>query len=254
MSDTGYETDSVRSYNFPNNDPEQDREDVAHALIASFCYRLHFASIGRNPQNILDMGTGTGIWAIGSVDLSPIQPLWVPPNSMALPPNHFDYIHSRHMVMAIRDWPKLMRRALNHLKPGGWMETQEIHHRPCCRNGSMPPDHPVAQYWGLVSDGLAGLGIDSDATLLLADMLRDAGFINVTTRIFDVPIGRAILLDGAQPIALGPMTRGLKWSREQVEMRLVEVRRAYMDEWVHSYMPLYIICGQKPEEGMSLGI
>jgi len=28
---------------------------------------------------------------------------------------------------------------------------------------------------------------------------------------------RAILLDGAQPIALGPLTRGLKWSREQVE-------------------------------------
>jgi hypothetical protein len=99
--------------------------------------------------------------------------------------------------------------------------------------------------------------------------MRDAGFVKVTTRIFYVPIGRwpknntlklvgsywrAILLDGAQPIALGPMTRGLKWSREQVEMRLVDVRRAYMDEWVHSYMPLHIICGRKPEEGMSVGI
>jgi hypothetical protein len=151
----------------------------------------------------------------------------------------------------------------SHLKPGGWIETQEIHHRPYCRDGSMLLDHPVAQYWGLVSDGLDGLGVDSDATLLLADMMRDAGFVNVTTRIFYVPIGkwpknktlklvgsywRAILLDGAQPIALGPMTRGLKWSREQVEMQLVEVRRAYMDEWVHSYMPLYIVCGQKPEE------
>jgi hypothetical protein len=55
---------------------------------------------------------------------------------------------------------------------------------------------------------------------------------------------RAILLDGAQPIALGPMTRGLKWSRGQVEVWVVNIRRAYMDEWVHSYMPLYIICGQ----------
>jgi hypothetical protein len=50
---------------------------------------------------------------------------------------------------------------------------------------------------------------------------------------------RAILLDGAQPIALGPLIRGLKWSREQVETRLVEVRKGYMDEWVHIYMPLY---------------
>jgi hypothetical protein len=90
------------------------------------------------------------------------------------------------------------------------------------------------------------------ATVLLADMMRDAGFINVTTRIFHVPIGRwpknkgLKMVDGAQPIALGPLTRGLKWSREQVEMRLVEVRKGYMDEWVHSCMPLYVIYGQKP--------
>ncbi|PVH71597.1 hypothetical protein DL98DRAFT_434846, partial [Cadophora sp. DSE1049] len=99
------------------------------------------------------------------------------------------------------------------------------------------------------------------------DIMRDAGFIYVTTRIFYVPIGRwpknkmlkvvglyrrAILLDGAQSIALGPLTRGLKWSREQVEMRLMEVRKAYTDEWVHSHMPLYIIYGQKPEEGMGM--
>ena len=56
------------------------------------------------------------------------------------------------------------------------------------------------------------MGVNSDAILLLADMMRDVGFINVMTRIFHVPIGRwpknkvlkmvglawrAILLDGA---------------------------------------------------------
>lgn len=56
------------------------------------------------------------------VDLSPIQPNWVPPNVRFMvddvespwlhPKNHFDYIHSRHMVLGIRDWPKLMRQAL----------------------------------------------------------------------------------------------------------------------------------------------
>ena len=49
------------SYNFPNNDLEQDRENIAYALITSFCDRLHFAPIGANPQNVLDIGTGTGI-------------------------------------------------------------------------------------------------------------------------------------------------------------------------------------------------
>jgi hypothetical protein len=93
LSDAGYETDtigtsttSLRSsirnyvfengrryhkyregaYNFPNDDAEQEREDMKHAMMVNLCQTLHFAPIGDNPQNILDMGTGTGIWAIES--------------------------------------------------------------------------------------------------------------------------------------------------------------------------------------------
>lgn len=55
------------------------------------------------------------------IDLSPIQPDWLPPNVRFLvddvesswlhPRNHFDYIHSRHTVMAIRDWHRLLEQA-----------------------------------------------------------------------------------------------------------------------------------------------
>ena len=54
------------TYNFPNEDSEQDREDMKHAMILDLCQRLHFAPLDDNPQNVLDMGTGTGIWAIES--------------------------------------------------------------------------------------------------------------------------------------------------------------------------------------------
>jgi hypothetical protein len=92
--DAGYETDSIGStsasitssvrdfafengrryhkfregsYNFPNDPSEQEREDMKHAMMVNLLGgRLHFAPIGDNPQNILDMGTGTGIWAIES--------------------------------------------------------------------------------------------------------------------------------------------------------------------------------------------
>jgi len=82
---------------------------MKHAMVKMLCGQLFFAPIGDNPQQILDMCTGTGIWAIESkiiqtckldrarsnlaavgdlfdsgnvlgVDLSPIQPEWVPPN------------------------------------------------------------------------------------------------------------------------------------------------------------------------------
>lgn len=55
------------------------------------------------------------------VDLSPIQPTWVPPNVKFMVDdvespwlhrrNHFDYVHGRHIVMAIRNWDALMSRA-----------------------------------------------------------------------------------------------------------------------------------------------
>jgi methylase of polypeptide subunit release factors len=54
------------TYNFPNEDSEQDREDMKHAMMVNLCQVLHFAPLGSNPQEILDMGTGTGIWAIES--------------------------------------------------------------------------------------------------------------------------------------------------------------------------------------------
>jgi tRNA1(Val) A37 N6-methylase TrmN6 len=53
--------------------------------------KMHLAPIVDNPQNILDLGTGSGIWAIDvadlypsaaviGVDIAPVQPNLVPPN------------------------------------------------------------------------------------------------------------------------------------------------------------------------------
>jgi len=274
-------------YNFPNDDVEQQREDMKHNMVKMLCGQLYFAPIGDNPRHIIDLGTGTGIWAIEmgdlferadilGVDLSPHQPEWVPPNVRFMvddvespwlhPENYFDYIHSRHTVMAIKDWPKLLRTGLDHLRPGGWFEMQEVVHFPVSMNGTMPPDHPVAQYWSLITEGLRNLGIDFHAAAggRLAAKMREAGYVNVTERVLQIPIGtwpknkvlktvglywRIILMDGIQAIALGPLTRGLKWSREQVELFLIQVRRAYHDNSCLMYMPLHIVYGQKPERG-----
>lgn len=87
--------------------------DLHHEIFLKLVGDLHKAPIGPNPQAILDIGTGTGIWAIDMADKypsaevigmdlrsvcvfafpriettvhsdtyrsSPIQPGWVPPN------------------------------------------------------------------------------------------------------------------------------------------------------------------------------
>lgn len=54
------------SYSFPNDDREQDREDLKHAMyLKLFNGTLHFAPLdGDRNLNAIDLGTGTGIWAI----------------------------------------------------------------------------------------------------------------------------------------------------------------------------------------------
>lgn len=55
------------AYNFPNDDVEQEREDMKHAMVKLLCgQKLFFSPIGDNPQQMLDIGTGTGIWVIES--------------------------------------------------------------------------------------------------------------------------------------------------------------------------------------------
>jgi len=55
-------------YLVPNDNEEQNREDMKHSLVLHLCGgKLHLAPL-ENPQRVLDVGTGTGIWAIDSAN------------------------------------------------------------------------------------------------------------------------------------------------------------------------------------------
>lgn len=51
-------------YLLPNDENEQDRLDILHELILTLMDRKLFLSPINNPGRALDLGTGTGIWAI----------------------------------------------------------------------------------------------------------------------------------------------------------------------------------------------
>lgn len=135
-------------YPLPNDEIEQDRLDLLHHLFKMILGgELFTAPLPASPQRVLDVGTGTGIWAIEfadqfpnttviGTDLSPIQPQWVPPNLQFYVEDceanwtfseseHFDFIHGRALCGGIADWPRFYSQAFDNLKPGGWMEMQD---------------------------------------------------------------------------------------------------------------------------------
>jgi ubiquinone/menaquinone biosynthesis C-methylase UbiE len=111
---------------------EMDRLDLQHhAFRLTLDGKLFRAPIPDNVQNVLDVGCGTGIWSIEfadehpsarvlGTDLSPIQPAQVPPNCEFLIDdceqewifhNQFDYIHTRAMVAAVKDWSRFFEQS-----------------------------------------------------------------------------------------------------------------------------------------------
>jgi ubiquinone/menaquinone biosynthesis C-methylase UbiE len=57
--------DHFPGYTFPNDEKEQDHMDIlGHMFTLILSGKLFLAPIGENPQRILDLGTGTGLWAV----------------------------------------------------------------------------------------------------------------------------------------------------------------------------------------------
>jgi SAM-dependent methyltransferase len=269
-------------YQFPNDLPEQEREDMKHTVAVHLLGgNLHRSPI-ENPQKIIDVGTGTGSWAIDmgdeypsaevtGIDLSPIQPPWVPPNVRFIvddaeapwldSANSVDLVHLRHMSTAIKNWPALLEQIYTALKPGGWIELPEFRWEYGCDDDTMDKDYTPPQMVDNIRAGLEKFGIDMHAARKNPDRLREAGFVNIRHEIKKVPVGpwpkdqnlktiglynRSVIYDGLQAITMGPFTRGLGWTPEQVEVFLVKVRKDLMRTDVHSYVHFHSLCAQKP--------
>ncbi|MCJ1258421.1 hypothetical protein MMC24_006254 [Lignoscripta atroalba] len=193
-----------------------------HLFLLTLDDKLFLAPI-RDPKKVIDVGTGTGIWAqdfadqfphadVVGTDLSPIQPDFAPPNlrfeiddccsTWTYPPNHFDFIHIRCMYGSVAEWPafyfecydmlydvyraKIQRR---HLVPGGYIEQAEISVRVCSDIGDIDPD----SVWGENNRLFFCAGEASGRTLVIQEKLKglieEAGFVDVVEHQYRWPLG-----------------------------------------------------------------
>ncbi|KAI1273554.1 S-adenosyl-L-methionine-dependent methyltransferase [Xylaria sp. FL0933] len=267
-------------YWMPNDEREQERLDLQHMIcLKIFNDKLALAPV-QDPPRVLDFGTGTGAWAIefaiqhpGSdvlgTDLSPIQPEYVPPNCRFeiddiedewLFSTKFDYVHGRHMVGSISDFPKLFKSIYDNLNPGGWVEMQDYYVKLQSIDGTL--DGTVLQRWNnMLNHALTFIGRSGLNTVKYKRWLREAGFEQVREEVFAVPgnpwpkgteqkqlgaMQMENILEGLYGISISLFTKFLGMSSEAVEALLVDVRKDLMDRNIHFYYPIMAVYARKP--------
>jgi SAM-dependent methyltransferase len=211
-------------------------------------------------QNVLDVGCGTGIWSIEfadehpsarvlGTDLSPIQPAQVPPNCEFLIDDceqdwifhhQFDYIHTRALVAAVKDWDRFFEQAYANLKPGGYLECQDVAFPIRCLDpGVTAENSPLIRWSELFIEAAKKIGVDGTGPRHFTPKLRNAGFVNVNLKMHKWPVGKWAkgakfkllgryvyedLMDWLPSSSLRLFTRVLKWSREELEVFLSQCR------------------------------
>jgi metalloendopeptidase OMA1, mitochondrial len=214
---------------------------------------------------------------ITGIDLSPIQPEMVPENvtfeiqdcsdtDWSRPADHLDLIHARFMAGSLTSYRNLIRTSRRYLKPGdGWLELHELHTQPQCDDGTMPKDWKFTEWEEKVhfaSKSKIRPARPVRVAQHLQHWMEECGYVDVSQLIFKIPLGpwprdkklKAIgQRFGNNWIAGLPGFSyklfggdGLGWSRDEIELKLVDVRKSLAMKDVHAYLRYYVVIGRRP--------
>ncbi|TDZ47428.1 Secondary metabolism regulator LAE1 [Colletotrichum trifolii] len=271
------------AYMMPNDNKEINRLDIAHALVTRATGdKLYLAPIEEDKTHrILDVGTGTGVWAVDMGDLFPnaeiigndlsaIQPSWVPANvkfeiddveSEWVGTEKYDYIFVRHMLISISDWPRLMKNIFDNLNPGGWVEFQDLDGLYYSDDGSYKETHETWKWNKELIDTCESIGRTSRPGPQLRGWVEEAGFENITHQRFKCPLGPwakdpfykdigmlnlVQLLEGLEAFSLKVFCDVLGWTKEATMVMLASVRNELKENAFNGIFDHHVVYAQKP--------
>ncbi|KAI1024538.1 hypothetical protein LB503_007476 [Fusarium chuoi] len=264
-----FQQSKTTEYWAPTDDDYQEGQDILHHYtLLLLDDKLHLAPIDKNPQKILDIGTGTGIWAIDMTDEYPSAEVVGTDISAVQPafPDEFDFIHIRYLYGAIDDWKKLYRQAFAHVRPGGWVESLEVDIETHSENPKIEKDggHIFKKWCKLFFE----CGRQTGRTWEIArdgrqeEYMREAGFTDLFSKSWKLPVGgwpqdkklkQIGLYNGAfidhsiDAFAIFPIGEILGWSEEEVTVLVSQMRKALKEPRALPYFNVRMVYGRKPE-------
>ncbi|KAJ3542215.1 hypothetical protein NM208_g4210 [Fusarium decemcellulare] len=272
-------------YRASNDDAQNEALDIIHHVLTLLLdNKLHMAPLKKDIKKVIDIGTGTGIWAIDFADeyphaevvgteISPIQPSWVPPNlqfqiddctqEWTFDQNSQDFVHIRWLFGSIKDWTALFKQAYKVLRPGGYVESHEasIHFRS--DDGTVNEKTAMGQFGKFFVEG--GKKMGRSMTVVEDEIQRksieEAGFEAIEEANFKTPIGpwpkdpKQNEIARYQQMAVEQDTEGTMmyvaalngWSKEEVTVYISQLRKELRSKDIHGYYRQKIVWARKPE-------
>ncbi|KAF5026340.1 hypothetical protein F66182_1548 [Fusarium sp. NRRL 66182] len=273
------------NYFCPNDDQQLQSVDLTHHyLMILLDDRLFLAPLQEEKiRKVLDVGTGTGIWAIEfadrypnadiiGTDLSPCQPEWVPPNlrfelddavlEWTWDSNEFDFIHIRYLFGAIKDYTALFQEAYRCCAPGGWVQSAEADIEFRSDDGTVDLEPNLGLFTKLFQEGGKVLGVPFFVYEQQAKGFKEAGFEDIKTVDYKIPVGgwpkdkklsevgkfvQATLENDLEGYTLMLWQDVLQWPKDEYQLFLLGLRKAFKNPKIHTYMKVRYVYGRKPE-------
>ncbi|KAF8860002.1 S-adenosyl-L-methionine-dependent methyltransferase [Acephala macrosclerotiorum] len=268
-------------YPLPNDETEQNRLDFQHRMFRLFHdNKLAIAPIPKTTKNVLDIATGTGIWAtefadehpsckVTGTDLSPIQPDYVPQNcSFVIDDaeddwifNHkFDYIHARAVLSCFKNPKAVFQRAFDALEPGGILELYDPIF-PFQFLDPPPEGSPLAEWNKLIIEAAAKAGRPWTNAAHYKYWLQGIGFESVVEKKEYCPLSpwakgkkskyMSLWLAhnmsiGIEAWSLALFTRVLGWEKSRLDKLLEGVKEDIKNTKIHAYLVSVSVYGKKP--------
>ncbi|KAM3523254.1 hypothetical protein MY4038_008271 [Beauveria bassiana] len=234
------------------------REELQHGLLTERLGALYLAPIDEKKSiRVLDLGTGTGAWAVAVGDQMRQANNRVPPNVEFIVDdaeaefwyNNIGFVFSRNVP--IKDWKRLFDQVFQCLNPGGWAEIQFVGWSPREDLEAMPQ---LKEWTNLMAKAMSIAGFSMTSASDLKKLMQGAGFIDVREKMIGLPMnGRVggtlqewgklsfeVYGKELEAISLALFCRHLGFTRETALIRLALVREEIEREGAGLSWPLYV--------------